>query len=95
MPAWGVNLFIIILGWSAIKALSLIKNVEFIIAIELMAGTQAFDLLRPLKSTSKIEKIYSMVRNVVPFMDKDYVFNPHIESIQRLIENGELLKVLD
>ena len=52
-----------------------------IIAIELMARTQAFDLLRPLKSTSKIEKIYSMVRNVVPFMDKDYVFNPHIESI--------------
>ena len=53
MLAWGVNLFIIILGWSAIKALILIKNVESVIAIELMAGTQAFDLLRPLKSTSK------------------------------------------
>ena len=69
MLALEVYLFIIIIGWSAIKALSLIKNVEFIISIELMAGTQAFDLLRPLKSTTKIEKIYSMVRKVVPFMD--------------------------
>lgn len=82
MLVWEVlYLILFYVGWSAVKALSLIKNVEFIISIELMAGIQAFDLLRPLKSTTKIEKIYSMVREVVPFMDKDYVFNPHIERI--------------
>lgn len=42
-------------GWAARKSLELVKNVEYILAIELMAACQALDLLRPLKTTPQLE----------------------------------------
>lgn len=41
-------------GWAARKAHEVVKNVEYVLAIELMAACQALDLLAPLKSTKKI-----------------------------------------
>ena len=38
MLVWAVNYIIYILGWSSRKALKLVKNVEYIVAIELMAA---------------------------------------------------------
>ena len=40
-------------------------------AIELLAACQAIDLLRPLKTTEPLEKVYALVREVVPFMERD------------------------
>lgn len=58
-------------GWAARKALQVVENVEYVIAIELLAACQAIDFLRPLKSTEPLEKVHALVREVVPFMNKD------------------------
>jgi histidine ammonia-lyase len=59
-----------------------------------MAACQAIDLLRPLKSTKKIEMLYEFVRKYVPYMADDYVFTEHIENLAKLIREGEILKVV-
>jgi len=57
-----------IAGFKALHNVSLLKNV---LTIELMTAAQAIDLLRPLKSTSAIEKVHSQIRKFVDFMEYD------------------------
>ena len=52
-------------GFAARKALTVVENVERIIAIELLAACQAIEFLRPLKTTAPLEAVYSLVRSVV------------------------------
>ncbi len=61
--------FFLSIGWSARKSLEVVKNVEYILAVELMAACQAIDLIRPLKSTKRVEKMYEKVRKIVPYME--------------------------
>lgn len=72
-------------AWAARKCLMVIKNVERVLAMELMAATQGVDLLRPLKTTSKLEKIHEDIRKKVPFFDEDAPFYESIEEITRII----------
>lgn len=88
MLVWAVNYIIYILGWSSRKALKLVKNVEYIVAIELMAACQTFDLLRPLKSTTKLENIFTKIREFVPYLETDYVFTDYIETIANYLSDG-------
>lgn len=52
-------------GYAARKALTVVENVERVIAIELLAACQAIEFLRPLKSTKPLEAVYALVRDVV------------------------------
>lgn len=52
-------------GFAARKVLSVIENVERIIAIELLAACQAIEFLRPLRTTKPLEAVYSLVRTLV------------------------------
>lgn len=51
-------------GFAARKSLTVIENVEKVIAIELLAAAQAIEFLRPLKTTEPLEKLYELVRSV-------------------------------
>lgn len=42
-------------GWAARKALTVVENVETILAIELLCACQAIDYLRPLTTTQALE----------------------------------------
>ncbi|XP_019400620.1 PREDICTED: histidine ammonia-lyase isoform X1 [Crocodylus porosus] len=52
-------------GWAARKALRVIEHVEQVLAIELLAACQGIEFLRPLKTTTPLEKVYDLVRSVV------------------------------
>ncbi|KAG8439603.1 hypothetical protein GDO86_005693 [Hymenochirus boettgeri] len=52
-------------GWAARKALRVIEHVEHVLAIELLAACQGIEFLRPLRTTSPLEKVYDLVRSVV------------------------------
>ena len=47
------------------------RNVEKVIAIELLAACQAIEFLRPLKTTAPLEEVYKAVRSVARPWDKD------------------------
>jgi histidine ammonia-lyase len=76
---------------SARKLHSVLENIEYIHAIELLYATQALDFRRPLKSTPVVEACHDLVREYVPFIDHDRVFADDINQIHKLLMNGDFL----
>lgn len=65
---------------AATKLARVVLNTERVLAIELMNSAQALDFRRPLRSSATIEKCHEEYRHVVPYIDNDEVFYPHIEN---------------
>jgi len=76
---------------SSRKLHSVLENIEYIQAIELLYAAQAIDFRRPLKSTPVIEACHSLIRQHVPFIDHDRVFADDINQIYGLITEGIFL----
>ncbi|XP_015792070.1 histidine ammonia-lyase [Tetranychus urticae] len=81
-------------GYAARKSLTVVENVERVIAIELLAACQAIEFLRPLKSTKPLEAVYALVRDVVRPWDKDRYMAPDIEAAIELLRSGKILEVV-
>ena len=60
---------------AATKTYEIIKNVEYLIAIELLASAQALEFRKPLKSSEVIENIISDYRKSVPFVEEDTIIH--------------------
>uniref|UniRef100_A0A6Q2Y245 Histidine ammonia-lyase n=1 Tax=Esox lucius TaxID=8010 RepID=A0A6Q2Y245_ESOLU len=76
-------------GWAARKALRVVEHVEQVLAIELLAACQALEFLRPLKSTTPLEKVHELVRSVVRPWDCDRQMSPDIEAAHMLLREGK------
>jgi histidine ammonia-lyase len=70
------------------------ENTSGILAVEWLAACQGLDFLAPRKSSSELESAKSLLREVVPFYDKDRYFAPDIEAALTVINSGALLSVL-
>jgi len=79
---------------SARKTLSIIKNLENILAIELICAAQGFDFRRPLKSTLILNACHEYVRNRIPTVNRDRVFAEDINIALDIIKNKELFEVV-
>jgi len=77
-------------GFAARKALQVVKNVEKVIAIELLAACQAIEFLRPLKTTMPLEEVYKVVRSVVRPWDKDRYMSPDIVAVNNLLKEDKI-----
>merc|ERR1719175_92436 len=77
-------------GFAARKALTVVENVERVIAIELLAGCQAIEFLRPLKTTVPLEEVYKVVRSKVRPWDKDRYMSPDILSATKLLKTEKI-----
>ena len=71
-------------AWASRKCLMVLENVRKILAMEIMAGAQGVDLLRPLKSTQKLEAFHKEIRTRVPYFDEDAPFYEAIENMVQL-----------
>ena len=60
---------------AATKLYEVVKNVEMVLAIELLNATQAFEFRRPKKSSAMIEKLVATYRKTVPFIEKDRIIH--------------------
>lgn len=76
--------------YAARRLLSMTENTAGIIAIEILAACQGIDFRRPFKTSAILEKIFSRVREDVPFYDKDRYFAPDISAVKKLLTGGEL-----
>lgn len=63
-------------------------NTAGIVAVELLAACQGLDFRKPLKSSPRLEVARELVRQEVPFYDRDRYFSPDIEKAKRLIERS-------
>ena len=74
----------------AIKLRQIVEHVERVLAIELMCAAQALEFRRPLKSSSRIEQAYEMIRGVIPRLRRDRVLAPDIAAMAESIRGGKL-----
>lgn len=77
------------------KLHDVLHNLKHCLAIELLCNTQAFEFLRPLKSSPALESVYKLIRQHVPPIEEDRIFAKDIKRIATLIDRGEILKVVE
>uniref|UniRef100_A0A8C1VNW6 Histidine ammonia-lyase n=1 Tax=Cyprinus carpio TaxID=7962 RepID=A0A8C1VNW6_CYPCA len=80
-------------GWAARKALRVVEHVEQVLAIELLAACQGIEFLRPLRTTTPLEKVYDLVRATVKPWIKDRFMAPDIEAVHRLLVDQKVWNI--
>jgi histidine ammonia-lyase len=76
---------------AAIKFAQVVRNVEIILAIELMCAAQGLDFLKPLKPSPKLSEAHARVREQVPQLERDAALSGYIESLVPVIRSlGEI-----
>ncbi|KKW06244.1 MAG: Histidine ammonia-lyase [candidate division CPR1 bacterium GW2011_GWC1_49_13] len=71
---------------AARKAREIFENVSNVLAIEILTACQAIDMRRKVERTLKLspqtQKIYRLVRKVVPYFPHDTVYYPYVQKIK-------------
>ena len=78
----------------ACHAREIIKNVEHVLSIEMLAATQGIDFRkgRPGKGTGAAWKV---IREHVSHMDDDRIMYQDIEKVHRLVLSGEIVEAVE
>lgn len=77
---------------AAYKIFQMLDNIRYIIGIEAMHAVQAIDLRGNMKLGNGTKTAYEIVREVVPFYDKDRNISKDIKKAYELIKSKKLLK---
>jgi histidine ammonia-lyase len=76
---------------AAVKLLSVYENLEHILAIELLCAAQALDFRAPLKPGRGVRRAHELIRSHIPHRVRDATFQEHLNQMQELMRNGDLL----
>ncbi len=76
--------------WAGEKLIEIAARCEQILAIEYLAAAQALDSMRPLRSSSAIERLHARLRAVVPFKPQDHRLDRDIAATASLVHSGEI-----
>jgi len=79
---------------SSRKALNIIKNLENILAIEMLCAAQAIDFRRPLKSSVVIETVHKFIRERVPHISNDTILSDLIKTCKNIIQSKTILELI-
>jgi histidine ammonia-lyase len=80
---------------AARKFRSIATNAKNVLAMELLAGAQALDLVRPLKTSPALEVAHEEIRKRAPYAPKDRVFANDMREIAKLIDERRLTDVVE
>jgi histidine ammonia-lyase len=69
------------------KLNTVLDNLEFILAIELLTACQAIEFRRPLKSSELLEFAHDHVRNFVGFAEEDRIFADDVNKVAGIIKD--------
>jgi histidine ammonia-lyase len=78
----------------SVKLLRVLKNLEKILAIELLCSSQAFDFLKPLKSGKKVNKCHDFIRTKISHCENDKVFIEDIIEATKIIKSKKLVQLI-
>lgn len=73
----------------------ILKNVEFILSIELMMGCQGLDYRKKEKYGDGTTEAFRTIRKVVPFLRDDEILAPYFNKIKEIISNGDIVKAVE
>jgi len=89
VPTEGNQEDIVPMGMSAAwKAGRILANAERIVAIELLAGAQGLEFLKPLQPAKAVGRLHEAVRNVSAVLTADRPLTTDIERMARGIRGG-------
>ena len=77
--------------FAARRLRDIFDNVASILAIEWLAACQGLDFRKPLATSKKLQVLMQLLREQVPFYDKDRYFAPDIEKAKQLIKQHDLM----
>jgi histidine ammonia-lyase len=80
---------------AALKLKQIVANVETILAIELLAASQAIDFLKPLKPGVGGQAAHRLVRSVSPHLKEDRVLAKDIEAVTQLVRAETFSKIVN
>lgn len=80
---------------AAQKCYKIMKNLEAVLAIELMTAAQAIEFLLPLKCGKGTAVAYDKVRSVIPPADVDRFLYPDLQKVISLIRDRSLLTAVE
>ena len=84
---------------AARQAAEILGNVEAILAIELLAAAQGIDFRREVLGDVRLGRgtapAYALIRKHVPFLEEDAYMAPLIESVRRLVHDGDLVRAVN
>jgi histidine ammonia-lyase len=68
---------------------TMLDNVAFIVAIELLAATQGIEFHHPQRSSVALEKVFAKIREVSPTYEEDRSLKTDIDSVSQMINAGQ------
>ncbi|HYV04481.1 MAG TPA: histidine ammonia-lyase [Blastocatellia bacterium] len=74
---------------SALKFADVVRNVEMILAIELMCAAQGLEFLKPLSPSPRLARVYARIRERVPAIERDIALSKYIELLVTLVRDLE------
>lgn len=77
---------------AGLKALKIMENARYVLAIELLSALQGLDLLAPLKTSKRLEAVKAEVRQSIPMLKQDRYLGVDLEKAAEIIAGGTLLK---
>lgn len=85
---------------AARQARRILRNLNYILAIELLAAAQGIDFRRQvLGAQARLGQgtavAYRLVRERVPFLERDAIMYPYIEAVHDLVVSGELVTAVE
>jgi histidine ammonia-lyase len=79
---------------AALKLQNVVKNVETVLAIELLCAAQGIDFLAPLKPGKGTGSAHQLIRQRVPHLDEDRNVSEDIAKVLELTQKKEFLTSL-
>jgi len=76
---------------SALKLLSVLHNVERVLAVEMLSAAQALDFRSPMKPGRGVLAAHECVRSCVNHAEEDYEVGADFDTCTRLLRSGELV----
>jgi histidine ammonia-lyase len=80
---------------SALKLRSVVKNVETVLAIELLCAAQGVDFLAPLKPGKGTGSAHKLIRQRVPHLDEDRNVSEDIAKVLELTQGDGFLNMVN
>ena len=80
---------------AAVKLFDVLRNVEYVLAIELLTAAQALDYREPLRPGRGVEAAHRFLRAEVPHREHDDSFGDDIARCLALVQSGALVEAAE
>lgn len=80
---------------AARKCREILKNVEYVISIELLCAAQAMDLFTNRKAGVGTMEAYRFIRKHISHMEHDRILSDDINTMYKMVHEGKILKAVE